>query len=483
MANTQRNPSLAAPYLTISARDFMDSFTSSLASYAVRSPAFQTVIQQCTKTSLLTLENKIHDTFKEVMIACAGKKWFTPDTVNIGHICFSNADKLQKSLSELGSHFHCNTKLDGCVLPRSTSFTMLPPFKHDCEIESEQWYLSPKCPLTFTFKESVHSFLETLDEVTPSMSLGLNHSEDGIFGDLGLLNTTWTNPSPALDKQNRSALPPSTPSTAERQRETLHKVDNATVKKEETSVTETSSTEPQLLQKEKKKKGKKVSKSPAEDKKTAIKGKQKKRKAATKEVPFAEDADYETLLGMNFSECDSKSDSDESWEEPSTKKKKKTSKSVSAANRVKEYESKCTEDIVQIGIRAKCCDAATLLQYLDSHVADYVRDGIELFTKNSVKMINNFKGMWAFCLTLQKCLERIPHKRHPETDDIQVLCWGCPLHCVEHMEIPIAPGRPPNDPLLSLKLNSECQRLLNATEPPGLEQPFFLSKQQQSKRL
>ena len=139
--------------------------------------------------------------------------------------------------------------------------------------------------------------------------------------------------------------------------------------------------------------------------------------------------------------------SPEDWEREILKKKKK--------EKPKKKKKRTTlpdnEQVRQKGFRTVGCDADTLLRHISAHTADYVKEGRQIFEENVPKIINSCKAVWSFTKLLEKLLARMPYKLNPETKQIEIPCTGCPLHCLQHFELPAAPGRPPKDPLLNLQ--------------------------------
>ena len=136
----------------------------------------------------------------------------------------------------------------------------------------------------------------------------------------------------------------------------------------------------------------------------------------------------------------------EATPEAEAKKKKKNDKGEKCTTHFPDNET-----VIEKGFRAEGCDADTLLEHIKAHTADYVKEGREIFEKNAPKIINSCKAVWSFTRLLEKLLSRLPFKLDPETKDIEIPCSGCALHCPQHYDLPLAPGRPPKDALLNLQ--------------------------------
>lgn len=415
------------PYLEIRSSTLQKNFLESICTQAEHYEAFREQLSEhlhISERTGNTLQDETYKRYKETMID--NKKKETYKAVS-GTLIFQTANDFKHLMSDLCDVFAVDGKLDNVYLNGELTHNLL-----EMEIITDTIGEN----VTFTFKDSVFTVLEQLNEAHASATT----IESEFF-------------TPLTDKMERKENEKMDENVKKRKRKEIMKKSSTNTSADNLNNTEHKPDD--------------IAQSPKKMKST--------------EVELVKDDIANKKLRNNESNIDENKD-----ETKSSKKRGQTK-----TKKIKQDEPlDFTEDMIQMGVRAKGCSAADLLSYLDAHTTDYVRDGCELFEKNSAKVINTMKAICSFTNVLKKVLTHIPFDIDPETYEIKIKCSGCPLHCLQHYNVPQATGRPIKHELLNLHAReqnaaeeqnseedsspSECEGTSNLLDCQDVGSPTFL---------
>ena len=447
------------PYFEIPTSSFVQAFIHSNPSFCMHNNEYKVNIQNLiepqssaknntaenSNQNMKELQPKICRHFKSIMKEGLQRKTYEGKE---GKLYFKTKEQLYTTLTNLCHGFHCNMKIGEQYLPQEENQSEYP---FDCLIDIDYSEKS----LQFNFEENITKIMEDLTNDALETACPTANNNEDFFAMLGIEITNEEK----IDTQNEDI-----DTFENNETEETNKIINCTRTNIFEQFTGASVSEKNEIENTEEIEILDNDNHPptSAEKKTK---KNEKRKTVQNKIRN----DDEENSAKKQKSISTKESNEKTLSPPM---KKRRIDATSTKEEKFEKLKKCSsESIQQIGIRALNCAPADLLEYLDAHTTDYVRDGTALFIKNSVKIINCLKAVWSFTQILKKLVTNIPFKFDPETLGIKLKCTGCALHCIEHMDIPVHSGRPPKDPLLDLKIEERCEAMSNSLDYLDLESP------------